>query len=660
MNMLHVLKLSHFFDHHFSKWSQMTANSIAFFRFFIPLCCCLLPTLARAQTTFRANELRNKKLIDAGIYTLDSSPIPVHSKTLAQHPNFTETHPFDGIALRVLLDKQWCDSLNQKLSKKNQQVEVAPYLDAFAWSKLPVPFEAIRDAITDLNQVRWGSLTDNFLWCNFRGSEELLRANILSDSDWAAVLHNARMLGRVCKQAKLKGLLLDTEQYTRFDKSNAPYPLGLGTAELRRERGKRWIQALQSESPEIRIIIFFAWSPDLGGADFLRGVGDFLDGMLEGIESPGQLIHGYENTFYYGQAKNSRFNKEGFRGDRARYDEYRALVRDWRKLSSNPLKYDKFVRVGMAAWLESDPWNLWNGWPSGTKDTIWSNVPMALATTDQYVWCWSEHTNYFHQHSGENINKPSMFWLNPYLASLTNQTFNRGTEQTLAFEDAFDTDPLLSGWYFDFDMLKISRQLSPDQAIPIPDRDAVSYAWSPTNRAIQVEEKFSGEESIQHGRYVHPIHDINNSNPFRVSMDFQVTSFGNPNSSPIKLGMFDQLSPESANSIFLQIDDANTFHIKLNGKTRHWTSPQFSGLKKDHILRFEIEYPPNTTLLQVALVDRSNEATLCHFQVNLASEIDGFRWDEVGLAITPKSKTVSAPTKGHQYRMNRVSFQASN
>ena len=64
-----------------------------------------------------------------------------------------------------------------------------------------------------------------------------------------------------------------------------------------------------------------------------------------------------------------------------------------RSISATPDKYDRFVQVGMAAWLESNPRDLTPGWPSGHRHTIWSNVPMALATSDEYVWCWSEHTD---------------------------------------------------------------------------------------------------------------------------------------------------------------------------------------------------------------------------------------------------------------------------
>lgn len=151
--------------------------------------------------------------------------------------------------------------------------------------------------------------------------------------------------------------------------------------------------------PAVKIIVTFAWSPDAVGYEPLQGSIPFLDGVLDGIEPPGQLIHGYENTFYYGQGPGT-FNaandgkQEGFAGDRGRYEAARAWIKEWRSLSGNPPKYDRFVKTGMAAWVEDDPWSLYPGWPSGTKSSLWSNLPLALAYSDEYVWMWSEHTHY--------------------------------------------------------------------------------------------------------------------------------------------------------------------------------------------------------------------------------------------------------------------------
>ena len=95
-----------------------------------------------------------------------------------------------------------------------------------------------------------------------------------------------------------------------------------------RKRGRQWIRAVQGELPKIKIMITFAWSPDANEYEPIRGANAFLDGVLEGIEAPGQLIHGYENTFYFGQAAGTKYTREGFPGGRRAWDSRQLLARE--------------------------------------------------------------------------------------------------------------------------------------------------------------------------------------------------------------------------------------------------------------------------------------------------------------------------------------------
>lgn len=613
----------------------------------------------------RPVELRTKKLIDAAIYTLDSSPIPVDSRALAANPQFTSTHPFDGIALRSLLDPAWCDRLKQQLQVKDPNADVDQHLDSWLWSNVKVPEEAVRDAISDLQRVRWGSLTDNFLWSNFRGGERVAQIDIANDADWEAVEHNARITGKLCREARLKGLLFDTEQYTHYAGSGDPYPLGRGSAELRRERGRRWIQALQSECPDIRIIIFFAWSPDLDSAGFLKGVRDFLDGMLEGIEEPARLIHGYENTFYYGQRAGSRFTPDGFPGHRTRYESTHDLLRSWRNLSRQPEKYDRFVDVGMAAWLESDPWNLWSGWPSGTKDTIWSNVPLALATTDEYVWCWSEHCNFLHQRAGESAVERSEQWLNPCLASLANQTFNLGTEPATAIVEDFTEDPLLHGWYFDFDMLSIGRKPTPGMASPIFTREAMPFQWDRADRSLQVLGTWMTGDAgnivarlgKQRRRYVHPLAPVTPETPFKAKVDFEIDAFGEDPLSPMVIGLFQANSPVDGNSLALRVSSNRVPTICLAGDSGHWNSSTGTPLEAGRTYRLALDYQPAARRLAIQLIDHQHSSIHCELNGSVPRRVGGFLFDEVGVAQFDGTETTTALAHSHRYRVRRVEIE---
>jgi len=349
-------------------------------------------------------ELRQKKFIGSGQYTTTGGETAVTSRFLAQHSNFLGSYPFDGLVVPVVIQAEWGEKLG--LTRREY------FLHELVWNTVRLPDEAVASALADLKSVTWGTVTDNFLnYILIDGARGRFTPDFASDRDWAILEHNAALAASLCREAKFQGFWLDTEQYgnyrwrtasgvPEFDSTrptDLKFPLGKDTPELLRRRGAQWIKAVQAEFPAVKIMITFAWSPDANGYGPLKGVHGFLDGILEGIEAPAQLIHGYENTFYYGQGPGTTYaasdgKAEGYPGDRGRYETARVAMRAWRSFSSNPRKYDAFLKIGMAAWVEDDPWSIWSGWPSGKKSSFWSNLPLALAYSDEYVWVWSEHT----------------------------------------------------------------------------------------------------------------------------------------------------------------------------------------------------------------------------------------------------------------------------
>ncbi len=596
-------------------------------------------------------ELRTKKLIDAGIYTMDSK---INSRWLAEHPEFTTTHPFDGITLRIPLDADWC---------KTQGLQDGLAFDDVVWKKLAVPHEAVAPAVADLKRAKWGQLTDNFLWWNLRGGTKILKnADPESDDDWKVIEHNAALAARICRESGLKGLLFDTEQYGSFPGTKSHYPFGKAKAEVLQKRGRAWMKAVQKECPDIVIIFTFAWAPDLDQAGFLAGVKDFINGMLDAIEGKARLVHGYENTFYYGQRPGSRFTREGFRGDRTRYDEAVASMRKWSSFSSDTKKFAKHVRVGMAAWLESDPWNLWSGWPSGTKDTIWSNLPLALATSEEYVWCWSEHTNFLHTLTDP---VPGQTGLNPYIASLTNQTFNTGKEAVTRFDNDFATDPLMKGWYFDFDMLDVARKKSPDQAMPVFLREGVPYCWVPDKKHLLVGNAWTrgpeGKETTKHDRqrrrYVRPIREATQTHTFETAFEFEIDSFGTDPKKPILIGLFHSDRPADRSSLALRIGGPKDVSIVLAGGEGVWASKVGGGIGTGRPYRFEVKYNGSGRTLDARLVERGGDKSVCELRGPLPPEVNDLRVDEVGVAQADWLETETPPAKAYSYLVTRVQYE---
>lgn len=566
------------------------------------------------------SELRRKKLIGTGQYALQHDAFGVTPRFLEAHPEFSRNHAFDGTVVLAPLDRGW--SAGQELEKERTWC-----LDELSWGNREVPYEAVAATVATLQRVQWGAMTDNFLW--FRmidGTDHRFAADFTRDADWAAVEANAALAARVCREARLKGFMLDTEQYGRHtpsegEETGAPFPMGRDTPEVLQRRGHQWIRAVQREFPEVVIVIFFAWSPDLGAAEFLKGISPFLDGVLEGIEPPGRLVHGYENTFYYGHSPGGRFAREGFPGGRGRYQWARDAIRQWRTLSANPARYDQFVETGMAAWLESDPWNLWPGWPQGSTESIWSNLPLALAYSDEYVWCWSEHTHYGHT-MGEGQ-------LNPFLASITNQTFNTGREPVSGFEETFASDPLGSGWYFDFDMLHCAARSAPGQALAVPTTNTLPYAWSAEDQAVRL--RPAAPAGSQRRRYVRPVKPLTTSASFHGELDFRIDAFPTAASAPILLGFFNSSEPLRRQALALHLAGPETAGLLLTASPPV-ALPLSKPLETGKSLRLVIQHESPSRKLDISLADTLTGTQLARLTHLLPGDA-ALAVDEMGAAL---------------------------
>lgn len=599
-------------------------------------------------------ELRKKKMIGTGQYSIQDLPNKLTARFLVEHPDFIKSHPFDGVTLQVPLDAAFL--AGQGL----QGSGTYSFLDTLSWSKVEVPYSAVQDVVNDLNRVSWGHLTDNFLYYSLvrahtHAPDKDFGADFTNENDWAAVEHNASLMARICREANLKGFMLDTEQYGNYPGGGA-YPMGKDSPDMVRKRGRQWIEAVQSEYPAITIVIFFAWSPDLGQAEFLAGMGPFLNGVLDGIKKPARLVHGYENSFYYGQGPNSRYTTEGFHGDRVRYQQMRASMAKWRALSSNPAKYDKFLEPGAAAWVESDPYDLQNPDASGSKETIWSNLPLALAYSDEYVWVWSERTNY-----GQGYARGSE--PNPFMLSLSNETFNTGREAVASLTEDFKSNPLMRGWYFDFDMLDVGRRKDPSHAVPIFSSDAVPYVWSKDAQGVQVLGTWmtgpNGDKVAelrgQRRRYVHPIKPLSCRTSFKAELDFRVDNFGADSSNPIVLGLFNSDKLLNSQSIALQIGGPNEVRVVVAGNGKLWSSRLTlkSGLKAGVPYRLVLSYDGKAGL-NATLKSAMDSSPVGQTRGALPDGVRNFELDEIGAAQWDVGVTCTPVDKAYRYLLERV------
>ena len=602
-------------------------------------------------------ELRDKKVINTGIFSRVNYEDPdwPSPQYLATHPDYLANTPFDGITIPVPIDPAWTAAqglVSQPLYGLNQLTML----------NVPIPWSVVEDAVNDLKRVQWGDVTDNFLWygfSEFASDEDAATKSVRPDSaaDWNVVVQNAVLCARMCREAGLKGFMMDPEQYGHYP-SGEYYPFGLGTAATWRARGEQWINAVQAEYPEIMLNSFFTWGPESqpgGWADY-PNLANFMNGVLAGIQAPARIIHGWESTFWYGMNRTIDGVSAQFAGDRNVYAQTRSDIRNvWRSYSDNPEKYDAFVDVGMAAWVDSDPYNLPDGWPPGFLNDPgpWSNLAATLAYSDEYVWTWSEHTNY----------PQTRGVLNPFLASIANRTFNTGSEPAASFTEDFAADPMKNGWSFDFNMLDIGRDIG--RLSVTMTTDSVAYAWAEATGSVDVRGNWTrgklgdveGLATAQRRRYTKPVEPLTRTSDIQLEMDLTVDSFGSDPGNPITLGLFHTAATTAAQAMCLEIVDASTARVVVAGDGTPWSLalPLAAPLETGLAYRTEIIFTAATRQLAVTLRRVSDGVAVSQTSATVPLSVGPFVFDEAGIA--QREAAISTTTaQAHRFHLDRFTL----
>ena len=319
----------------------------------------------------------------------------------------------------------------------------------------------------------------------------------------------------------------------------------------------------------------------------------------------------------------------------------------------------------MAAWLESDPWDLTPGWPSGHNHTIWSNVPMALAHSDRCVWCWSEHTGYLatqlHQEAVRGAGP------NPFLASITNQTFNTDRERVTSLAENFSTDPLQRGWYFDFDILEVGRRFDPQLSVPIFFRESAPYVWSRREHAVRIQGVWlTGEKGNtiagfgkQRRRYVHPIRIAGSTTNLQAALDFSIKSFGPSPGNPMVPGSFHSSCPVDRQSFTLRINSAKDADLSLSDDNAVWQSKSGSPLYLDRTYRMLLNYNASKRRLLATVSDVENGQQICQLDGDISENVAAFQFDEIGVSLSDLEAPLTPSATCYEYQLERVHLTMS-
>ncbi len=333
------------------------------------------------------------------VYFGNDAPTPVFAR---DHVQQIEARPFDGVVIRLPKYQHIFDTTAWK------EADLAPDREAMAATK-------------------WQRFTDNFLFLNGTNFKAM---DWFDEKQWDVILLNMKLFSRLIRDGRFKGLCFDAEPYGQkkegadvnpwFYPGKYPVEKQAQLPAQVRLRGRQLMSALQTDAPAVRILNFHMmarllyqmgpndqrwidWKtpPDVAGQTPFHHqghkyalMGDFLMGMLDAANPSASFVDGNEHAYYY-------TNHEEFQ-------RARTLIRQGaRSLVPAALwpKYSQQVQVGSTVfpnWVLGD-------WPHETQGYVppdflspWeqlryleSQMYNALSSTDEYVWLYTEHMEFF-------------------------------------------------------------------------------------------------------------------------------------------------------------------------------------------------------------------------------------------------------------------------
>ncbi len=339
-----------------------------------------------------AQERPKVKLLEFGW----DNPLP---EFVRDHIREMEKRPFDGLIFRTK--------------------EYNHAFDTRAWSAA-----AFQPEMNTLAAIKWGKFTDNFLTLYAANNGKM---DWFNDAQWKTIEANMRLFAKAAKAGKCVGVVFDNEPY-----GNDPWVYtdkfpGKSYDEVAaqvRKRGARFMTALQSAQPNLKVMHFFQLSyygdtteethnyrketrwdllnePDqkvraqqLSGR-WLSLFYPFFLGMLDAAGPGVTFIDGNEFAYYYD-------SPDDF------YRHYYQMKQSALTMVPENLrnKHRRQVQAGMAVYydlLAADKWG--NSFQKFVPSNFMTreerlrylehNVFYALSSTDEYVWFYSENLNWW-------------------------------------------------------------------------------------------------------------------------------------------------------------------------------------------------------------------------------------------------------------------------
>ena len=304
-----------------------------------------------------------------------------------------EQLPFDGLIFHL---------------KTNDNVQMVWNM----WSDTPFTVDQFSREIADLEATKFERFTERFLRCN------VTPGNIdwSDEMAWKVVTGNFRTAAQIVRRSGCRGIMFDTEQYdhvpfswphqTREERDAAAAkraesrdadsqpdkkPVAVAVPpevySLVRQRGREWIRAINSECPDITILISYAYrsaQPTEGESFRVYGyelIPAFLDGVLEAASDGTRIVDAWEYSYPY--------------RSRAEFEKGRRTIKeDSLRWTAVPAEYSQHVTAGFGLWMDFNvrgyewhPDNVTLNY--NTPLQFRQNLDDAFELTDEYVWIYS-------------------------------------------------------------------------------------------------------------------------------------------------------------------------------------------------------------------------------------------------------------------------------
>ncbi len=298
------------------------------------------------------------------------------TRFMRQHIAVMEKAPFDGCVFHVLYTRP--------------DGKPGNFTWEF-WGKRAFHADELQPALDDLKATRFHRFTDNFL-----------RINVTpGDAGWfdddSVVVINARLAARLARAAHCR-IMLDTEAYqakiwNASQISDRPWD---ELAARVRARGRAVMAAIQDEYPDVTVLVTlghsFAWhETTLLKVPLARCpnglLAPFMDGMFDAAAGNTQIVDGYELSYDYRDS--TSFTRAA-----------RTMRKGVLPIVADSTRYRRHGRIGFGLWMDNASnkvgWDTLdvsrNKYPPGP---LRSALEHALATTDRYVWVYSEQPRWW-------------------------------------------------------------------------------------------------------------------------------------------------------------------------------------------------------------------------------------------------------------------------